>query len=34
MALKIQRRGDEIRNGEATTYAAEDVIAAMRLRCG
>lgn len=33
-ALEIQRRVDEVRSGEAKTYAAEDVIAAMRLRFG
>ncbi len=33
-ALEIERRVDEIRSGEAKTYAAEDVIAAMRLRFG
>lgn len=33
-ALEIQRRVDEIRSGQAKTYAAEDVIAAMRLRFG
>lgn len=33
-ALEIQRRVDEIRSGKAKTYAAEDVIAAMRLRFG
>lgn len=33
-AAEIQRRVDEIRSGEAQTYAAEDVIAALRLRFG
>jgi hypothetical protein len=33
-ASEIQRRVDEIRGGTAKTYAAEDVIAAMRLRFG
>ncbi|HST59781.1 MAG TPA: addiction module protein [Longimicrobium sp.] len=33
-APEIQRRVDEIRSGEAKTYAAEDMIAAMRLRFG
>lgn len=33
-AAEIERRVNEIRNGTAKTYAAEDVIAAMRLRFG
>lgn len=33
-AAEIERRVNEIRDGTAKTYAAEDVVAALRLRFG